>query len=83
MTINVKMPDGINIVPLLVEGSDTIYNVKGMITNLEHIPRRHQELVFMEQTLDNDHKLKDYSVEDGSVLDLVLFIIKWGSYLVA
>eukprot|EP00930_Biecheleria_cincta_P041502 TRINITY_DN2845_c0_g1_i1.p1 TRINITY_DN2845_c0_g1~~TRINITY_DN2845_c0_g1_i1.p1 ORF type:complete len:385 (+),score=92.42 TRINITY_DN2845_c0_g1_i1:66-1157(+) len=75
MTVNIKFPDGLKVVPLAVERYDTVGTLKALIMDKEGIPRRQQQLVFMEQWMENGLTLSDYSVEDGSVIHLVLSIV--------
>ena len=44
MVINVKMPDGVKVLSLLVASTTTIGNVKMLVKNIEGVPVKHQRL---------------------------------------
>ena len=65
--------EGKTITPEL-ETSDTIEDVKQKIQDLEGIPADEQRLflIYIEHELENHRTLRDYNIEDNSILHLVL-----------
>ena len=59
-------------IPLHVEDSDTIENVKSMIEETEGIPAEQQRLIFESKQLENDKTLSDYNIQRESLIYLVL-----------
>ncbi|KAJ9541444.1 hypothetical protein OSB04_027950 [Centaurea solstitialis] len=56
-----------------IEPTDTIRRIKEQIEEKEGIPRYQQRLIYDGQQLADDYKTaKDYNIEGGSVLHLVL-----------
>ena len=74
MNINVKMPTG-ETITLKVEAYDYIDTVKAIIKNKAGIPKTQQRLIFAEQTLEDGQTLSDYTIADGSTIDLVCICI--------
>ena len=70
--IIIKKPDG-STFTLAVNRYDSVHFVKRLIQEKEGIPRKQQRLIFntIGMELDDAHTLTDYSVEDGSELNLV------------
>ena len=58
-------------IPLSVEATDKISNVKALITLEEGITRDQQHLTFKDQQLENDSTLTDYNIHNGDTLHLV------------
>ena len=71
MQIFVKTPEG-KVITLDVECSFTIKNIKAIIMNLLTIPTKHQRLLFMDQQLEDDHTLSDYSIQKEDTITLTL-----------
>ncbi|KAL7597621.1 hypothetical protein Lser_V15G23021 [Lactuca serriola] len=61
-------------ITLVVCSSETIGNVKEMIQDKEGIPRHQQRLMIDGENLEDDLTLSDYDIENGSSLDLVLWL---------
>ena len=66
-----KCPDGIKTIALDVEASNTIDSVKEQIAGKANIPTRFQRLLFAGDVLEDGRTLFDYSIEEGSTLELV------------
>ncbi|CAH1427197.1 unnamed protein product [Lactuca virosa] len=62
------------IITLVASMSETIGNVKESIQDKEGIPRHHQLLMIDGENLQDDFTLRDYDIEQGSTLDLVLWL---------
>ena len=75
ISINVKMPDGVETFPLVVGKCENIGVVKFMIQIEKGVFRLAFDLFFLEQKFENHRNLSHYSVEDGSVIRLVLFLV--------
>ena len=68
--IYVEMQNGIRIV-IYVSLEDTITNVKKKIKAMVGIPVNQQLITFGDYELEDDHTLRDYGVEHGSILSMV------------
>ena len=71
MDLVVKTPFGDTIV-LKVDDGYSVKKVKGMIKELEGIPRREQKLIFKTDQLEHDRTLRSYSIHDRDELVLLL-----------
>jgi hypothetical protein len=58
-------------ITIVVDADNTLNMVKGIVKNMEGIPRNQQRLIFADETLEDDRTLTDYNILDGSTLDLV------------
>jgi ubiquitin len=59
-------------ITLDVDPTDRIADVKDKIYDKEGIPSEQQRLIFAKKQLENDNTLQDYSVQNNSVLSLVI-----------
>ena len=57
---------------LEVDQADTVESVKEKISDKQGIPADQQRLIFNGKQLEDGHTLRDYNVEDGSNIHLVL-----------
>lgn len=71
MMIKVKTLTGKEI-EIDIEPSDTIERVKERVEEKEGIPPIQQRLIFAGKQMNDDKTAKDYNIEGGSVLHLVL-----------
>lgn len=69
MQIKVRTPDG-EIIPIDVEPSDTIRDVKLDVKDMTGIPLPYQTLSIDGEELDNGPTLDDYNIKHGDILDL-------------
>jgi hypothetical protein len=59
-------------IPLRVESSDTIANVKAKILDKEAIPVHLQHLMFSDKPLYDNQTLANYNIRENSTLHLIL-----------
>ena len=71
MLIYVMTPDGKRIT-LTVKASDTIETVKAKIEDEEGIPPDDQILIFAGKELDDEHKVSDHGLKNGSTIEFQL-----------
>jgi len=62
-------------ITLNLKASDTVLRLKVMIEKMEDIMPKKQHLVFMEESLVNNHAISDYNIQEGAVLPMQ---IEWG-----
>jgi glutamine synthetase len=72
MEVFIKFPDGIKTITLVVEADNTINMVKGIVTNMDGIPKHEQILKFADETLEDDSTLTENGIVDGSTITLVI-----------
>jgi hypothetical protein len=60
--------------PLKVSLNDTIQQVKIKIQRSEGIPVTHQQLIWQQNELDDKFTLRDYNINDGSTIKMVLLL---------
>ncbi|KAM3193937.1 hypothetical protein ACQJBY_070533 [Aegilops geniculata] len=70
MQIFVKTLTG-KTIPLEVESSDTIRDVKAMIQAKEGFPPEHQRFIFKFKSLEEQCTLADFNIQNGSMLHLI------------
>lgn len=66
---------------LLVGSSDTINNVKAKISEIEHVPREMQRLIFDCMGLQNAKTLRDYNIQNESTLDMIVVMARGFNWL--
>ncbi len=52
--------------------NDTVQSIKKKIQRLENIPISQQHLIWQSNELEDKHTLKDYNMQNGATLKLVL-----------
>jgi hypothetical protein len=57
---------------VIVEADDTINMVKGIMKNMEGIPKHEQILKFADETLEDDRTISDYNITEGDTIHLVI-----------
>ena len=78
MQIRVKTLTGKEI-EIDIEPTDTIERIKERVEEKEGIPPVQQRLIFAGKAMNDDKSAKDYNIEGGSVLHLVLALRGGGS----
>ena len=71
LDIYIKTPTG-KLILIDVKSSDSINNVKCKIKNKEKMPTDQQHLKFSGYQLEDDKILKDYNIQNNSIIDLVI-----------
>ena len=71
MLIYVMTPDR-KMITLTVRASDTIEAIKAKIEDAEGILRDDQRLTFAGKELDDEHKVSDHGLKNGSTLEFQL-----------
>ena len=73
MEIFVQIEFGdIKTITIVVEADNTINMVKGIVKNMEGIPRNQQRLIFADETLEDDRTISDYNITEGDTIHLVI-----------
>ena len=67
-------------IPIDIEPSDTIERIKEYVEEKEGIPPVQQRLIFAGRQMNDEMTAKDYGIEGGSVLHLVLALRGGGGY---
>jgi hypothetical protein len=70
----------IKTIVIVVEADNTINMVKGIVKNMEGIPKYEQILKFADETLEDGRTLSDYNIIDGSTIHLVILTEFKGSW---
>lgn len=60
--------------PLKVSTNDTIQQIKIKIQRSEGIPVTHQQLIWQQNELDDKFTLRDYNINDGATIKMVLLL---------
>ena len=58
---------------LEVKPTDTIFDVKAKILNIEGIPKEQQKISFAGKVLQNHRTLRDYNIQNGSTINVDLY----------
>eukprot|EP00118_Oscarella_pearsei_P018506 m.189719 g.189719 ORF g.189719 m.189719 type:complete len:83 (+) comp39419_c0_seq26:2550-2798(+) len=69
MVIFVRTLTG-RIITLEVDASDSIENVKAKIQGKEGTPSHQQQLIFAGEELEGSHTLKDFNIQNESIIHL-------------
>lgn len=71
MLINIKKLTG-TVIPLELEPSITIEEVKDIIAQKDGPPKENQKFIYRGKRLEDSKTLRDYDIEDGATIYLIM-----------